>query len=116
MPVTDAYARKVLDALQAVRPVTSRKMFGGIGLYCGGPVFGILDDDRLYFKVDAGTVWRFDEAGSDCWVYDPAVGPVAKYREVPSSVLADPVALGEWVDEAAGAALRLGGGSHKRGR
>jgi len=27
-------------------------MFGGVGLYCDGLFFALLDDDRLYFKID----------------------------------------------------------------
>src|SRR5512142_93192 len=101
MPVSAEYWGTLQAKVLEARPVTHRKMFGGIGLYMGGPVFGIVDDDRLYFKVDELTVAPYDEAKAEMWMYDPAVGPVPKYREVPAAVLADPVRLGEWIDASA---------------
>ena len=89
-------------------------MFGGIGLYVGGPIFGIVDNDRLYFKVDAETVGPYDDAGSEMWMYDPAVGPIEKYREVPVGVVTDPEKLGEWIDASASAAVRLDTGKKRK--
>ncbi|MBL8065003.1 MAG: TfoX/Sxy family protein [Chthonomonadaceae bacterium] len=107
MPVSKKFWEGLRAQLESARPVTHRKMFGGIGLYCGGPVFGIVDNDHLFFKVDSESVAPYDEAGSDMWMYDPAVGPIPKYREVPRFVLADPDTLGKWIDAAAAAAIRL---------
>lgn len=107
MPVSKEFERRVLGSLCAVAPVTAKRMFGGVGLYVGGPMFGILDDDRLFFKVDGETVGAYDDAGAEPWVYDPEVGPVTTYREVPRFVLEDPAALGQWVADAAAAAVRL---------
>ena len=116
MPVTPDYWLVLRETLESVRPITSRKMFGGIGLYFGGPVFGIVDNDKVYFKVDEETVQPYDEADSDMWMYDPAVGPVAKYREVPAAVLADPCLLGEFIDASAAAAVRMGAGKLGAGK
>lgn len=85
-------------------------MFGGIGLYLGGPVFGIVDNDRIFFKVDSQTVDPYDQAECDMWMYDPAVGPIEKYREVPAFVLQDANQLGDWIDASAGAAIRMDAG------
>ncbi len=116
MPVTPEYWQKLRETLETVRPVTHRKMFGGIGLYLGGPVFGIVDNDRLYFKVDHESVTPYDEAGAEPWMYDPAVGPVEKYREVPARVVSNPPDLGEWIDVAAAAAIRMNSGQRKRSK
>jgi DNA transformation protein len=55
MPVGAAFLQYVLEQLERTGRVTSRRMFGGVGLYCDGVFFGIVDDDTLYFKVDDAT-------------------------------------------------------------
>lgn len=107
MPVTPSVWTDLRSKLESVRPVTHKKMFGGVGLYLDGPIFAIVDNDRLFFKVDAETVAAYDEAGSDMWMYDPEVGPIEKYRELPKHVLDDPEQLGQWIDESAAAAVRM---------
>lgn len=113
MPVSRDFEERVLGALRSVAPVTAKRMFGGLGLYCGGPIFAVVDDDRLYFKVDDQTVADYDAAGSEAWVYDAKVGPIAKYRELPAYLLDDPAELGRWVADAAEAAMRLAKGAKR---
>ena len=50
-----SFERFVLDQLVDLGPVTSRKMFGGMGLYCDDVFFGIVARDELYLKVDDRT-------------------------------------------------------------
>ena len=42
----------VLDQLAGLADVTSRRMFGGAGLYCDEFFFGLIADDPLYLRVD----------------------------------------------------------------
>ena len=42
----------VVDQLSELGTVTSRKMFGGVGLYCDDRFFGLIAHDQLYLKVD----------------------------------------------------------------
>ena len=42
-----SFERFVLDQLADLGPVTSRRMFGGVGLYCGDVFFGIIARDEL---------------------------------------------------------------------
>jgi DNA transformation protein and related proteins len=55
MPVGAAFLQYVLEQLERTGRMTSRRMFGGVGLYCDGLFFGIIDDDTLYFKVNDTT-------------------------------------------------------------
>jgi DNA transformation protein len=55
MPVGAAFLQYVLEQLERTGRVTSRRMFGGVGLYCDSVFFGIVYDDTLYFKVDDTT-------------------------------------------------------------
>ncbi len=104
MAVSDSYRDYVLDQLGRVRPVTWRKMFGGIGVYADGLFFALMDDDVLYFKVDDSNRPDFEALG---------MGPfrpfgneqVMQYYEVPGDALEDVSALTTWMDAAIQVAL-----------
>jgi DNA transformation protein len=63
LKVSDAFKRFVLDQLEELGDVTSRAMFGGIGLYHAGVFFGILARDTLYLKVDDSNLADYKAAG-----------------------------------------------------
>lgn len=98
MPVSKEFVDRVTETLGAVRPITVKKMFGGIGLYVGDAFFALGDDDRLYFKVDAKTVADYESKGMGPWICNGRVNE--KYRELPAHVLENGETLGEWIDEA----------------
>jgi len=52
MPVTQDYLSYVLEQLAGLPRVSSRRMFGGIGLYSDGLFFGLIDNDTVFFKVN----------------------------------------------------------------
>lgn len=107
MAVSPSYKTFVLEQLSAVAPVTSRAMFGGVGIYAGGLFFALLDDDRLYFKVDDATRPRYAAAGMG--PFDPfkdGTTLLKGYHEVPGEVLEDEERLPEWMGEALAVAAR----------
>ena len=65
MAVSDSFRDFALEheQLARVRPVTSRKMFGGVGVYAEGAFFALLDNDTLFFKVDDTTRPAFEACG-----------------------------------------------------
>jgi len=82
-------------------------MFGGFGLYCDGVMFGLIADDRLYFKVDDGNRADYVEAGTGPFTYDGRGNPIAmSYYEVPDRVFAATEALAAWAEKALAAARR----------
>lgn len=105
MPVTASFVDFVLEQLAGLGAVSSRRMFGGVGLYCDGRFFGLIDDDTLYLKVDDGNRAMFEAAG---------MGPfrpfgderAMQYHELPADLLEDPERLRPWVDGALDAARR----------
>ena len=107
MPVTPAYLSDVVARLEAARPVTHRKMFGGLGVYLDGVFFAVVDDDRLYFKVDSGNLAEYEARGMEPWFPDPTSAKPSPYREVPADVLVGPGVLGDWIDASVAAARRL---------
>lgn len=112
MPVTDEAVRRLLAPLEAIRSITSRKMFGGVGLYCDGVFFAVIDDDRLYFKFDAETAPYFDAVGAAQWVIEGPMGGAMPYREVPAGL--HDQELGRWIDAAVGVAVRKKSKSKKK--
>jgi DNA transformation protein len=104
MPVTPAAVAALMTPLEAVRPITSRKMFGGIGIYCDGVFFAVIDDDKLFFKVDSVNEPAYLERGADQWIIPGS--PPMPYREVPKEILGDSKAIGEWIDASVEVALR----------
>ena len=101
MPVSPEAKVRILDALRAARPIESKAMFGGLRLYLDGVFMAVVDDDRLYLKVDPLTEPEYVARGMDVW----SVSPKA-YRELPQDVLDDPEACGQWLDASRDAAIR----------
>lgn len=113
MPITQAFLEATLAKLGAARLVTYRKMFGGAGVYLDGFMFAVLDDDRVYFKVDDVNEGRYVEAGMDLFVYDPSKGATMPYREVPNNVWESSETLGEWIDASVEVVKRKKGGKKR---
>lgn len=106
---SSAFERFVLDQLAGLGPVTSRKMFGGVGVYCGSAFFAIIARDQLYLKVDAET--RGDYEGAGMHAFRPFVDrpPSTTYYCVPVGVLESGPELVAWARRAVNVAARAGG-------
>ncbi len=106
MAVSDDFREFVLEQLAPSGRVTSRSMFGGVGLYLDGLFFALIDDDTLYFKADDSTRPRYEKAGSKpfCPFPDRPEQPMG-YWQVPAEVLEDSEELALWAREAMGVAL-----------
>ncbi|MBX3112057.1 MAG: TfoX/Sxy family protein [Fimbriimonadaceae bacterium] len=96
----------------ALGEIRWRAMFGGHCLYCDGLVFAIVDDGKLWIKVDAENARAFDEAGAAPFTYPLKDGTLQemRYRLCPDTSSAEAVepwaSLG--VDAARRAAARKG--------
>jgi DNA transformation protein len=104
MPSSQSFVDHVLDLLSLLGPVEARRMFGGHGLYAGGAMFGLLDDDELFLKTDAETRAHFAEAGCRMWVYREM--RETSYFRPPDEAHEDPTAMLPWARLALDAALR----------
>src|ERR1041385_6074077 len=113
MAVSESYSEFVLEQLGRVAPVTSKSMFGGVGIYARGVFFALIAEDRLYFKVNDATRPDFEQRGMEPFRpfgEDSAMG----YYEVPVDVLEDVAQLEMWVNRAIDVAGSAKGGKHKR--
>jgi DNA transformation protein and related proteins len=113
---SDAFEAFVLDQLEGIGDLVSRKMFGGVGLYASGYFFGIIARDVLYLKVDAENLREFEDAGSRMFKPYPNRPGTMKYYEVPVGVLESAPDLVRWARESIRAAERASGLPSSRGR
>ncbi len=100
MTVTESFRLYVSEQLSRIRPITTRPMFGGVGVYADGLFFALIDDDVLYFKVDDSNRPDFEEHGMGPFRPFGPEGSVMRYYEVPGEVLDDPDTMPEWMDKA----------------
>ena len=90
MSVTPGFRDYVLEQLGRVAPaVTGRAMFGGLGIYSGGRIFALVDDDVLYLKVDDATRPDFEAAGMGPFRPFGPEGEVMQYWQLPEGILDD---------------------------
>ena len=90
---------EVLDRLAALGEITSNPMFGGVGLYWRGVIFGMVFRERLYFKVDYQAKGEYLSRGMG--PFRPNERQTLKsYYEVPPEILEDREALLSWAREA----------------
>ena len=106
MTVSDAFKTFVLDQLAEVGAITSRAMFGGVGLYCRGVFFGIIARDVLYLKVDDANRPDYEAAGMRPFMSYPGRAVTMKYCAVPMDVIESAFELAAWTRESVAAAKR----------
>ncbi len=89
----------IVEQLSRVRPVTARSMFGGAGLYTDGLIFGLIADDRVYFKVDDTNRPDFESAGRGPFHPFGDERYSMNYYELPEELLEAPDELRPWVEK-----------------
>jgi DNA transformation protein len=102
MSETAAVLAFAVDLFSDMGRVEARRMFGGAGLYAGGVMFGLIDDDVIFLKVDEALKAELAAAGSHSWIYTERKGPKAgipqetSYWSLPESALDDPEEACTW--------------------
>jgi len=99
MAVSDDYKTFLEEQLGRVMPVTSRRMFGGLGFYARGLFFALADDNVVYFKAGDANLADFESRG--CEPFRPYGDDRAmRYHAVPGDVLEDIELLEDWMEKA----------------
>lgn len=107
MAVSREFRDFIEELLAGLAPVQIKPMFGGAGISTGGINFGMIVDDALYFKTDAGNRAAFEAEGMAPFVYQARGKPRAtSYWRVPERLLEDPDGLTAWAHGALEAARR----------
>ncbi|MFI4935469.1 MAG: TfoX/Sxy family protein [Caulobacterales bacterium] len=110
------------DLFSGMGPVEARRMFGGVGLFAGKAMFGLIDDDRIYLKTDAALKADLVAAGAVSWIYVEAKGPKAgvpqetSYWSLPESAADDPEEACAWGRRALAVAEAIKAAGPKRRR
>ena len=105
MAVSADYLAYVLEQLGRVDGVSSRRMFGGAGLYSHECFFGLIAEDTLYLRVDDANRARFTARGMDRFrPYADRPELSMNYYAAPAEVLEDPEELKLWAAESIAAA------------
>ena len=99
MAVSESYREFVIEQMERVKPVTYKKMFGGVGLYCENLFFALISDDVLYFKVDDSNRGDFEALNMEPFRPYGKESYAMQYYEVPIDVLEDPEKLPLWMNK-----------------
>ena len=64
MVASDGFAAFLCEQLAPLGRISMRRMFGKTGVFCDGPMFGMVTDNTLYLRVDDHNRAAFKEAES----------------------------------------------------
>jgi 2-amino-4-hydroxy-6-hydroxymethyldihydropteridine diphosphokinase len=91
MATSSEYLDYIVDLMTIHYPITTRKMFGGIGIFCDHGMFALItSEDVLHFKVDDANHAEYEAAEMPQFMKMP-------YFQVPSEVLDSQEQFGEWL-------------------
>jgi DNA transformation protein len=97
MSVGAGFLQYVLEQLERLGGVSSRRMFGAVGLYRDDVFFALIDDDTLYFKVDDSTRPDYASRGMTALrPYKDRPDVSMTYFTIPADVLDDAEELVIW--------------------
>jgi DNA transformation protein and related proteins len=107
MAKDDAYIEYLHELLDPLGKISTKKMFGGHGVYCNGVIMGLVIDEALYLKVDDETRLLFENKGCEPFVYEMKAKRVAmSYWSVPDDAMESSEQMLPWAKYAYAAALR----------
>jgi len=98
-PSNDFY-EYIQDQLSNWGKIDKKRMFGVIGIYRDGLMFGVIKNDTVYLKVDNSNRSKFLDAGSETLKVFKSNSEVPSYYKLPENVLDDSNEFIEWAKEA----------------
>lgn len=101
------YARYIVELMQSIGPVYSKKMFGGYGIFLDGQMFALIANSTLYLKADKETEPDFKERGLGAFSYQKQ-GKEFKlsYFQAPEECLDNIDEMHGWANRAYDVAVR----------
>jgi DNA transformation protein len=107
MAASDSLTAYLEEQLAPLGSVAMRRMFGGIGVFCDGLMFGIVADDAVFLKADDINRAAFAAEGLGPLTYK-AKGRTIElpYWRVPERLFDDPDEMLEWARGALAASRR----------
>lgn len=99
------YLEFILDQFQEFGEVTHKKMFGGVGFYKEGTMFGGIMGGELHLKVNDDTRPIFEAEGMEPFFHRGKSKSLPKYYKVPANIVEDSSQLAIWAERAYQAAI-----------
>jgi DNA transformation protein len=102
MSASAAFSEFIADLFAPLGAVRVKRMFGGAGVYCGATMFGLIDDDVLYLKVDEASKRAFAQEGMKPFAYQGRDGRVMtmSYYALPERLYDEPEEALHWARRA----------------
>ncbi|KIN66380.1 TfoX-like protein [Sulfitobacter noctilucicola] len=92
------------ELFSTIPDVTTRRMFGGMGLYSSGVIFALMrSDGQILIKATDGPfAERLADMGAERWTYTRKSGTKSSmpYMTLPDATLDDPAMAGQLATEA----------------
>lgn len=105
MPTSRGFASYILDQLSEAGNISSRKMFGGIGIYIDEVFCAIIGSSNVfYLRVGPSNIDDFKR--EDMNKFPGGRGAGMPYYEVPEHVIEDASLLSVWAHKAKDAAIQ----------
>ncbi len=105
--MTGSFEDHLNDLFAPLGGVTLRKMFGGLGIFREGVMFGPVADETLHLKVDAVNQPDFEAEGCGPFVYSArGKETTMSYRRLPDRLYDEPEDFTKWALAAYAAADR----------
>ncbi|MDH3399999.1 MAG: TfoX/Sxy family protein [Chromatiales bacterium] len=118
MPTSNAekeFVRYVVELMQSLGPVRSKRMFGGHGIFLEGLMFALVISSTLYLKVDEETLADFEERGLGPFSYSKQGKEFSlSYFEAPEETMEDEDEMHAWAGKAYSVALRAAAKGKKK--
>ena len=114
-----AVVGELFDAMPGFR---IKRMFGGLGLFAGEVMFGLIDDGQIYLKTDPPLESDLRAAGAHAWMYTERSGPKAgipletSYLSLPDEAYDDPEEARRWAARAQAVATAVRASRRPRSR
>lgn len=98
MSVSDAEVAYAMELFSSLGPLTSRKMMGGLSIYCEGRIFAILSGEgRIFLKAKGAFAEDLAAEGAEKFEMG---GKTMGYWTLPDEALDDPDLAADWARRA----------------
>jgi len=114
----DKITTYLLELLAPLGSVSARRMFGGVGLFQNGMMFGLIARGELFLKVGDTNRAMYEAAGEAPFSYPTKHGShtISSYWRCPPDLFDDSETLQTWARQAVEAAVIASRGKRKSPR
>jgi DNA transformation protein len=111
----DKLTTYLLELLAPLGPISAKRMFGGVGLFHNGLMFGLIARDELFFKIGDANRPAYEAAGESPFTYETKNGTntLGSYWRCPPDLLDEAETFQSWARQAIEAAIAAARGKPK---